>query len=403
MSLKRVVSNDLKNKMQILNIFESTEKIQSSMRNAVIDFSKMTTSIVALVTDQVRNGETVIGYGFGSNGRYAQGGILRERLIPRILETPPKELLDDRGILDPLKIQTTMLANEKPGGHGDRAVAAAVIDMAVWDAVAKIEEKPLWKLLSDKFNNGKFDEEVLVYPGGGYYYDGREIDGLCEEMQRYLDLGYRILKMKIGGTSLSKDMARIEAVLKILGDKGENLAVDANGKFGLSEALEYAKEIEPLGLAWYEEPGDPLDYELHRELTSQYDGAIAIGENSLSHQDVVNFALYGGLRPNSDWIQMDPALGYGLTEYLHTINILKPLGWAKKRHVPHGGHQLGLNMAAGLQLGGTESYPLVFKPFGGFADNVLIENGLTKVPEVPGIGIELKSEIFSLFSRLTRG
>ena len=373
------------------------------MRNAVIDFSKMTTSIVALVTDQIRNGEKVIGYGFGSNGRYAQGGILRERLIPRILETPPKDLLDDREILDPLKIHSTMLANEKPGGHGDRAVAAAVIDMAVWDAVAKIEEKPLWRLLSEKFNNGKFDEEVLVYPGGGYYYDGREIDGLCEEMQRYLDLGYRIVKMKIGGASLSKDMARIEAVLKILGDKGENLAVDANGKFGLAEALEYAKEMEPLGLAWYEEPGDPLDYELHRALISQYDGPIAIGENSLSHQDLVNFALYGGLRPNSDWIQMDPALGYGLTEYLHTINILKPLGWTKKHHVPHGGHQLGLSVAAGLQLGGTESYPLVFKPFGGFADNALIEHGLTKVPEVPGIGIELKSELFSLFRRLTQG
>ena len=71
--------------------------------------------------------------------------------------------------------------------------------------------------------------------------------------------------------------------------------------------------------------------------------------------------------------------------------------------MPHGGHQLGLNVAAGLQLGGTESYPLVFKPFGGFADSVLIEDGLTKVPEVPGIGIELKSELFSLFSRLTQG
>ena len=100
--------------MRIINIFESTEQIESPMRNAAIDFSKMTTSVVALVTDQTRNGEKVIGYGFASNGRYAQGGILRERFIPRILEAQAHELLDDREIFDPFKIQAIMLANEKP-------------------------------------------------------------------------------------------------------------------------------------------------------------------------------------------------------------------------------------------------------------------------------------------------
>ena len=272
--------------------------------------------------------------------------------------------------------------------------------MAVWDAVAKIEEKPLWKLLSEKFNKGQYDKHVLVYPGGGYYYEGREIEGLCEEMKQYLDKGYKIVKMKIGGASLSKDMMRIEAVLKLLGDQGENLAVDANGKFKLTKALEYAREIEPLGLAWFEEPGDPLDYEMHKELISQYKGSIAVGENSFSKQDVVNFTLYGGLRPKTDWIQMDPALGYGLTEYIRMVDELKTRGWKKKRHVPHGGHQLGLHMAAGLQLGGTETYPLVFQPFGGFADGVKIKDGSTKIPEEPGIGIELKSELYQLFSDL---
>ena len=386
--------------MRILDIRESTEKIQSMMRNAVIDFSKMTTSVVALITDQTRNGKPVIGYGCGSNGRYAQGSILRERLIPRILEAEPDSLLDESGLFDPFKIQSAMMKNEKPGGHGDRAVAAAVIDMAVWDALAKLEEKPLWRLLSERYNNGEFDKKVLVYPGGGYYYDDKEIEGLKAEMAQYQRLGYRILKMKIGGADLKTDLKRIDAVLDLVGS-GQNLAVDANGKFDLEQAVTFGKAIEPLDLFWYEEPGDPLDFALHKALVNQYANPIATAENLFSRQDVTNFALYGGLRPEKDWIQMDPALGYGLSEYLQTMEAIGTLGWTRRQQIPHGGHQLGLHMAAGLQLGGTESYPLVFQPFGGFADDAVIEDGYTAPPDVPGIGIELKSKMYNILNKIS--
>ena len=386
--------------MRILDIRESTEKIQSMMRNAVIDFSKMTTSVVALITDQTKNGKPVIGYGCGSNGRYAQGSILRERLIPRILEAEPDSLLDESGLFDPFKIQSAMMKNEKPGGHGDRAVAAAVIDMAVWDALAKLEEKPLWQLLSGRYNNGEFDKKVLVYPGGGYYYDGKEIEGLKAEMAQYQRLGYRILKMKIGGADLKTDLKRIDAVLDLVGS-GQNLAVDANGKFDLEQAVTFGKAIEPLDLFWYEEPGDPLDFALHKALANQYANPIATAENLFSRQDVTNFALYGGLRPEKDWIQMDPALGYGLSEYLQTMEAIGTLGWSRRQQIPHGGHQLGLHMAAGLQLGGTESYPLVFQPFGGFADDAVIEDGYTAPPDAPGIGIELKSKMYNIIKKIS--
>ena len=66
-----------------------TLPIASSIRNAYIDFSKMTTSVVALVTDAVREGRRVVGYGFNSNGRYGQGGLIRERFVPRIMEADP--------------------------------------------------------------------------------------------------------------------------------------------------------------------------------------------------------------------------------------------------------------------------------------------------------------------------
>ena len=75
--------------MRIVDVREKTAPIASPIRNAYIDFSKMTASVVAVVTDVVRDGKPVVGYGFNSNGRYAQGVLLRERFIPRLLEADP--------------------------------------------------------------------------------------------------------------------------------------------------------------------------------------------------------------------------------------------------------------------------------------------------------------------------
>jgi L-alanine-DL-glutamate epimerase-like enolase superfamily enzyme len=387
--------------MKIVDIRERTVPLASTMRNAAIDFSKMTTSVAAVVTDVIRDGKPVIGYGFASNGRYAQGGILRERLIPRILEAEPDELVDDTGDnFDPPRVLAAMMRNEKPGGHGDRAVAAAVIDMAMWDAVAKIEEKPLWKLLSERFNNGACDERVLVYPGGGYYYPGKGLAPLQDEMRGYLDKGYRVVKMKVAGADLDTDMRRIEAVLEVVGS-GENLAVDANGRFSLEEAIAFGKAVESFGLFWFEEPGDPLDYALQAELSQHYPNAMATAENLFSLQDVQNLIRYGGMRPDIDWIQPDPALCYGLSEYLRIDAMLTAEGWDRRRQVPHGGHQLGLNMAAGMQLGGSESYPLVFQPWGGFADDVDIIDGYARPHDTPGIGMELKYAVYRELKAMT--
>ena len=222
--------------MKITRIREATAPIASEIRNAYISFSAMTASLVAVETDVIREGKPVIGYGFLSNGRYAQGGILRERFIPRLMAADSKSLIDpERDNLDPFAIWRTFMANEKPGGHGDRAHAAGALDMAVWDAVAKIEGQPLWRVLSERFNGGRFDEKVLVYPGGGYYYPGKELEGLQAEMRGYQEQGYRVVKKKIGGAELALDVKRIEAVVEVVG-RGENLAVDAKGPVDLDTA-----------------------------------------------------------------------------------------------------------------------------------------------------------------------
>src|SRR5271165_737620 len=189
--------------VRIVDVCEVTKPISSPIRNAYIDFTKMTTSLVAVVTDVMRDGKRVVGYGFNSNGRYGQGGLIRERFAPRLLEADPKTLLDESGDnLDPDKVWGTMMMNEKPGGHGERSVAVGTIDMAVWDAVAKIAGKPLFRLLAERYGDGVADPEVFVYAAGGYYSPGKGLEGLRQEMRSYLNRGYTVVKMKIGGASL---------------------------------------------------------------------------------------------------------------------------------------------------------------------------------------------------------
>jgi L-alanine-DL-glutamate epimerase-like enolase superfamily enzyme len=386
--------------VRIVDILEMTAPMRGEIRNAYIDFSKMTASVVAVITDAVVNGRRVIGYGFNSNGRYAAGGLLRERFLPRILEADPQSLLDDaRTNLDPQRIWQVMMTNEKPGGHGDRSVAVGTVDMAVWDAVAKIEDKPLWRLLAERYRGGVADERVFVYAAGGYYQPGKDNRLLQDEMRRYLDLGYEVVKMKIGGASLIEDVHRIEAVLQVVGH-GERLAVDANGRFDLAAALAYAEALAPYGLRWYEEAGDPLDYQLQAILGEQYAGPLATGENLFSVQDARNLIRYGGLRPDRDILQFDPVLAYGLVEYLRILDMLRQHGWSWRRCIPHGGHQFALNIAAGLGLGGNESYPGIFQPFGGFADDLPVAGGQVGLPDSPGIGFERKRELYALMASL---
>lgn len=386
--------------MKITAIHSTVVPIASAIRNAYIDFSKMTASVLAVVTDVVRDGKPVVGYGFNSNGRYAQAALLAERFIPRIMEADPASLVDDSGEnLDPHRIWASAMANEKPGGHGERSVAIGVIDMAVWDAVAKIEGKPLYRLLADRYNDGDADDKVFVYAAGGYYYPGKNLQALKDEMRKYLDLGYTVVKMKIGGDSVDEDLKRIDAVIEVLGAPGR-LAVDANGRFDLETAVRYAKALAPYGLFWYEEAGDPLDFTLQAELANHYEAPMATGENLFSMQDARNLIRYGGMRPDRDWLQFDCALSYGLVEYLRTLGMLKEHGWSSRRCIPHGGHQLSLNIAAGLKLGGNESYPDVFQPFGGFADNVPVEESYVRLPDTPGIGFEAKASLWRVMKSL---
>jgi len=385
--------------VRIVDLREITRPIASPIRNAYIDFSRMTTSLVALVTDAVRDGERVVGYGFNSNGRYGQGGLIRERFAPRLLEADPAGLMDATGAnLDPDRVWAVLMANEKPGGHGERSVAVGTIDMAVWDAVAKIAGKPLFRLLAER-EGREAEPRVFVYAAGGYYYPGKDVGALCAEMRSYVERGYTVVKMKIGGAPLADDRRRIEAVLRELDGRAQ-LAVDANGRFDLETAITYAKALRDYPLFWFEEPGDPLDFQLQAALAEFYPAPMATGENLFSHHDARNLLRYGGMRPDRDWLQFDCALSYGLCEYRRTLAAVEQAGWSRRRLVPHGGHQMSLNIAAGLGLGGNENYPDLFQPYGGFPDGVEVREGHIVMPDLPGIGFEGKAALFDAMREL---
>jgi L-alanine-DL-glutamate epimerase-like enolase superfamily enzyme len=385
--------------VRIVTARERALPIASAIANAYISFASMTVSTLALISDVVRDGAPLVGFGFNSNGRYAQSGILRERFIPRLLAADPDTLLDSAGTnFDPSRVWDALMRDEKPGGHGERSVAVGVIDMAIWDLVAKIARQPLHRLLAERHGTGPPDERVSVYAAGGYYAPDKDRTMLVDEMAGYLDRGYTEVKLKIGGASLDEDLRRIEAVAGLMPTVG--IAVDANGRFDMRTALAYAEALEPYGLLWFEEPGDPLDFLLQATLGEVYGPPLATGENLFSAADARNLLRYGGMRPDRDVLQFDPALSYGLTEFLRTLDVLRAHGWSPRRVIPHGGHQFALAIAAGLGLGGNESYPGVFEPFGGFADSTPIVDGHVVPCEVPGIGVERNTGLYAVLREL---
>jgi D(-)-tartrate dehydratase len=386
--------------MRITAIHDIVAPIKSNIANAYIDFSAMTASVVAVVTDRVADGRPVVGFGFNSNGRYAPQGLLRERFIPRLMAAKPEDYQGEDGFIDPHRAWAILMGNEKPGGHGERSVAVGVLDMALWDALAKAHGVPLWRLLADRYNGGQADPTAWVYAAGGYYYPGKGLAELQDEMRSYLDRGYSTVKMKVGLVPLDEDLRRIEAALAVVGGDGSKLCVDVNGRFDLEEAIRFGHAVAPYGLRWYEEPLDPLDYLEHAALATRYAPPLATGENLFSHQDARNLIRHGGLRSDRDILQFDPALSYGLVEYLRTLDVLAAHGWSRRRCVPHGGHQFALNIAVGLGLGGNESYPDVFAPFGGFADDVPVRDSRVAMPDAPGIGFEAKRALYAVMRPL---
>lgn len=387
--------------MKIINILEKTIALDCDLRNARVDFSEMTASVVAVVTDQFREGRRVVGYAFNSFGRYACGGPLRERFIPRLLAAAQADLLDPAtGQFDPPRAVAWLLRREKPGAHAEHSMAVGTLELALWDVVGKLQGRPLYRVLAERFTPAEaaLPQTIPCYAGGGFYRPSGDRERLGEEIRGYLDAGYTSVKIKAGGLPLSEDLARIESVLALLSD-GRQLALDASCAFDRRQALAYADAIAAYGLRWLEEPCDPADFETYRAVSEAYPGMVAAGENLFACSEVENFLRYGP-RGERLVLQPDPPLAYGIGEFQRMVQVALRHGVRRENILPHGGNMMSLHVAAGLGLGGAESYPGLFGAFGGFSREVSIEAGCATLPAAPGIGFEAQPALYKIFAEL---
>ena len=384
--------------MRIVDVRELSVPI-SRYADPAVPSGGLTTSVVAVITDVIRNGKPVVGYGFASIGRFAQGGLIRERFAPRLLTARAIDITDEaRTNLDPFRAWRVMMSGEKPGGHGERCVAVGALDMALWDAAAKIARLPLYRFLAAR-TAGLQIKNPAVYAGGGYYYPTGDVGQLSDEVRRFRDLGYRRAKIKIGSASLAQDLNRIDVAARLL-DGPEYLAVDAIYAYTPTTSVEAADALAPLGLWWFEDICDPLDFETVAAVATRYPAPIAAGEALFSAAEANLLDRHGGLRRDRDILIFDPVHCYGLPGYLQIVELLEKRGWPRTAFWPHGGHLFCLHVVAALGLGGAEVNPLCFQPFGGYGDDTIISEGVAATPQLPGIGFEAKQDLRNLLGTL---
>jgi len=388
--------------MRINDILERPIGI-SRYRDPRIPSGGLTTSLVAVVTDVVRSGQPVVGYGFASIGRYAQSGLIRERFAPRLLRASAQDITTDDGAnLDPFRAWTVMMTGEKPGGHGERCVAVGAVDMALWDAAAKIAGMPLYRFLADRLNQDVTASDVPVYASGGYPYPDNDLAALSAEVRHFAELGFTHVKIKIGGSSLNQDLRRLEAAAAYLPGR-DHLAADAMNTYDPAMSLTAATALADFGLWWLEDVCDPLDFATHARVAAHYDPPIAAGEALFSAAEAALLDRYAGLRRARDILLFDPVHCYGLPGYLQIIDTLTAAGWRRRAFWPHGGHLFSLHLVAALRLGGAEINPLAFHPFHGPPPALPVSAGRMRLPEVPGIGFELHDDVWRAFRSLSPG
>lgn len=384
--------------MRIVAVNEQTIRLTATSRNSSISFDGMTASALAVHTDTHKNGKPLIGYAFDSIGRYAHGGLLRERFIPRLLDAAPSDYSDNSGSIDPAKAWSVMMRNEKAGGHGERPAAVGLLDAALWDIAAKQADQPLWAYLA-ALDQRPANNTIDIYASGGHYRAENDISMLGDDIRRAMARGHTRFKIKIGGITPDEDLRRIESVLSLL-EPGMTLAVDGNGTFSLNTAVEYAEKLSGHPIAWLEEPVHPLDYDLHRELAERCTFPLATGENIFSADDARNLLRHGGLRPERDILQFDVSLSYGIVEYRKILQMMAAHGWRRENCAPHAGHLLAFNVVAGLGLGLGETSMDESGLFGRLTAGLPVANGQATLPDAPGTGLEISPAFREIFSEL---
>lgn len=274
------------------------------------------------------------------------------------------------------------------------------IDIALWDLIGKATGRPIHKLIG-----GAFRTELQAYATGLYFKNmDRLNEEAAEEAARYVADGFRAIKMKIGLGSMKKDLARVAAVREAIGPD-VLLMVDANHCFTVPQAINIGRELEQLGVHWFEEPISPEDLDGYVDVSRRLDMAVAGGENEFT-----KFSFRAILEKRAmDIVQPDVCAAGGITECKKIAALAQAHGI---QCVPHAwGTAIGLaatmHFLASLPftppcLVPTPpmlEYEQTFNPFRDMLSTTDLTHrrGVVQVPNGPGLGIEIDRAVLDRY------
>ncbi|MGM0400640.1 MAG: mandelate racemase/muconate lactonizing enzyme family protein [Chloroflexota bacterium] len=331
------------------------------IRNAILTYPHRGVSLVRVETDA-----GIVGHAFGGRRSYVEG--------------PLREAILGEDAFDTERCWQKMYGSwRKPVAKGDVITSIGAVDIAIWDAVGKALDKPVYKVL------GGFTDRIRVYAAGGYYQEGKDIDELVGEMMGYVEAGHRAVKMKIGGAPLEEDVARVRAVVEAVGP-GVEVMIDANNAWSAYEAIRFGRAVEDLGIYWFEEPVHPDDIPGHIEVKRALDIPVAAGENEYTRfgcRDLIaNRAV--------DILQADSVTTGGITEWR------KIAAMAGAYHIPmapHGNPHMSVHLMGSIPNGLImETYPSVSGHMAELVAIPEVEEGYIIIPDRPGLGLVLNED-----------
>lgn len=266
-------------------------------------------------------------------------------------------------------------AGASVGRSGLSAQAIGAFDVALYDLKARRAGLSLAKLL------GAHRDSVACYnTSGGFLHT--PLDQLLVNAEKSVARGIGGIKLKVGQPDRAKDIERVSAVRKHLGE-GVALMVDANQQWDRPTAQRMCRRFEDFNLVWIEEPLDAYDHEGHAALAQAFDTPIATGEmltSAMEHGDLIRHRAADYLMPDA------PRVG-GITPFLKIAAQAEAAGLML---APHFAMELHVHLGAAYP---TETWVEHFdwlEPL--FNERLDIKDGRMLVPQRPGLGVSLSEQ-----------
>ena len=336
------------------------------IRNGKYTYTHAGLSLIHIHTDE---GITGIGWGGITPSRgmmTVQQGLL-EHFKPILI------------VEDPFSYRRIWDALWQPKLVGRRGITTRFIsgiDIALWDLMGKATGKSVHQLL------GAFHERIPTYIAGGYYGEGKGLDGLVREMEENLALGAKAIKMKIGGASIAEDIERIRVVRETVGSDVK-VMVDANCAYSVRDAISIARKMEAYDVFWFEEPIESDDYTGHGRIAKATSIPIATGENEYTRYGFRDLIAHDA----AAIFNADAQILGGITEFMQVAALVA----AHDLHIaPHGDQEIHIHLVGALKSGLIlEYYRETVDANRGriFQESLELDaDGYIVVPDRPGLG-----------------